>query len=61
LEEARKALPNSPEVAYHLAVGLKAKGDTTGSLQLVDAALASQQYFVERAEAETFQRSLRAN
>jgi Flp pilus assembly protein TadD len=61
LETAFQAMPNNREVAYHLAVACKTKGDTTRALGLLDAALAAQINFVERSGAETLQRSLRGN
>lgn len=58
LEKAREKSPDTPDIAYHLAVGYAKSGEKTKARVLLEKALALPQTFSDKAAAETLLKQL---
>lgn len=58
LEKAREKSPNTPDIAYHLAVALAKSGDKTKARGLLEKALALPAPFSDKTAAETLLKQL---
>jgi putative PEP-CTERM system TPR-repeat lipoprotein len=58
LQAAQKLAPNSPEISYHLAVGLNKSGDKQGARKELTKLLENNKNFPQQTEAQLLLKSL---